>query len=183
MSACAAEVEHQIVARPVLNAEAVAKAIDRCGALSADSKTTLRQSLLGPRQVPEERLRGVTEMLLAELRTSFIAGRVASAVHLERQYFSTFFRLHLGITFSRWRRNVRVACAVYLLTQDVPVAQVACAVGYRTPSELGRALRKVTGLSPGRLMRGVLINRVMTAGPQAGAGVIGLRAEHGGGYE
>ncbi|MGI5176519.1 helix-turn-helix transcriptional regulator [Dactylosporangium sp. CA-152071] len=54
-----------------------------------------------------------------------------------------------GMSFGRWRTNVRLRAALSLLATGTPVAVVARRVGYRSPSAFIAAFRQAFGVSPG----------------------------------
>ncbi|UED86205.1 helix-turn-helix domain-containing protein [Streptomyces profundus] len=53
-----------------------------------------------------------------------------------------------GLSFSAWRAVLRVHLALALLAGGTPVAEVARAVGYTSPSAFTVAFRRVTGHAP-----------------------------------
>jgi AraC-like DNA-binding protein len=54
-----------------------------------------------------------------------------------------------GTSFARWRTQLRLQAALPRLVAGVPVATVARAVGYDTPSAFVAAFRRTTGVTPG----------------------------------
>jgi AraC-like DNA-binding protein len=58
------------------------------------------------------------------------------------------FPAETGMTFGRWRTQVRLRAALPLLAAGLPVATVARRVGYATPSAFVAVFRKVTGVPP-----------------------------------
>lgn len=61
---------------------------------------------------------------------------------------SRIFATEVGMTFSMWRRMVRMAAAVRMLAGGAPVASVAHRVGYSTTSAFSAAFRQVMGSQP-----------------------------------
>lgn len=59
------------------------------------------------------------------------------------------FARETGMTFGRWRTQVRLRAALPLLAQGVPVAVVARRVGYATPSAFVAVFRATVGVPPG----------------------------------
>jgi AraC-like DNA-binding protein/quercetin dioxygenase-like cupin family protein len=55
-----------------------------------------------------------------------------------------------GMTFATWRTHFRVAAALRLLANGMPVARVASTVGYATPSAFVAAFRRTVGTTPGQ---------------------------------
>lgn len=62
-------------------------------------------------------------------------------------------RRDTGMTFATWRTQIRVAAALRLLAQQVPVARVAAQVGYATPSAFVAAFKRTVGATPGTYFR------------------------------
>jgi AraC-like DNA-binding protein len=59
------------------------------------------------------------------------------------------FDAETGMSFGRWRTNVRLRAAMLLLAEGEPVAVVAHRVGYATPSAFIAAFRRQLGATPG----------------------------------
>lgn len=59
------------------------------------------------------------------------------------------FVAETGMTFGRWRNQLRLRAALPLLAQGVPVVTVARRVGYLSPSAFVAVFRKATGVTPG----------------------------------
>lgn len=59
------------------------------------------------------------------------------------------FRSETGMTFARWRTQVRIRAAIPLLADRAPVGVVARHVGYQTVSSFITAFRDTTGYTPG----------------------------------
>lgn len=62
----------------------------------------------------------------------------------------TFLR-ETSLTLDRWRRQARIVAAVRLLSEGERVADVALAVGYRSPSAFVAMFRRALGETPGRM--------------------------------
>lgn len=72
-------------------------------------------------------------------------GSGASARTLER-----LFRRETGLSFGRWRQQLRLQAAVRLLALGHPVTEVAFEVGYESPSAFIAMFRRALGTTPGR---------------------------------
>lgn len=59
------------------------------------------------------------------------------------------FEAETGMSFGRWRTNVRLRAAMLLLAAGEPVAVVAHRVGYATPSAFIATFRRQLGTTPG----------------------------------
>lgn len=92
------------------------------------------------------RLKLYVEQHLAE---PFSAADAARLLHLERTYFSKFFRRRVGICFSDWVRLVRLHKALELLREThAPIPVVADLSGFSTVRSLQRAIRRIVAVTP-----------------------------------
>jgi AraC-like DNA-binding protein len=80
-----------------------------------------------------------------------IVGRGASLRTIER-----LFQVETGMTFGRWRQQLRLVEALRLLAVGEPVTSVALDVGYESPSAFVSAFRRTFGVTPGRYFRQLL---------------------------
>ncbi|WP_246312417.1 AraC family transcriptional regulator [Pseudaquabacterium terrae] len=60
------------------------------------------------------------------------------------------FREQLGVSFGQWRQQVFLARALSLATQGRPMAQIAGALGYASPSAFTAMVRRTVGQPPRR---------------------------------
>ncbi|MFO8026944.1 MAG: AraC family transcriptional regulator [Opitutales bacterium] len=82
-------------------------------------------------------------------RESICLGDVASAVELSRERLSRLFHETLGITYSEYLVQVRLASARQLLKEsDAPITEVAYESGFQSLSQFNRHFAKLEGLSP-----------------------------------
>lgn len=78
---------------------------------------------------------------------------LAAEVGLHPVYVSRAFRAHVGVGLAEARRQARVRRAISALAQGRPIADVALDCGFADQSHLTRAVRAVSGLTPGRWRR------------------------------
>ncbi len=91
----------------------------------------------------------VTAYIREHLEQDIGLDELAGLVNLSRFHFCTAFRKATGHTPYAWLVRQRIVEAQRLLTiPDLPVTEVALAVGYQTPSAFTAAFRKVTGDTP-----------------------------------
>ncbi|MFC3123428.1 helix-turn-helix domain-containing protein [Pseudoroseomonas globiformis] len=92
------------------------------------------------------------EFIDNEIRLDELAGLVS----LSRFHFCTAFRLATGQTPHEWLTALRISEARRLLAQpDMPVTNIALAVGYQTPSAFASSFRRLTGMTPSAFRRGL----------------------------
>ena len=63
------------------------------------------------------------------------------------------FWAQTGLSFGRWRQQLRLAHALKLLAVGQPVTAVALDVGYDSPSAFVSTFRRTFGKTPGRYFR------------------------------
>jgi AraC-like DNA-binding protein len=74
-----------------------------------------------------------------------LRGVGASARTIER-----LFRADTGMSFGRWRQQLRLVHALRLLAMNRSITTVALDVGYESPSAFVYAFRRTFGVTPGR---------------------------------
>ncbi|MEU0467046.1 helix-turn-helix transcriptional regulator [Amycolatopsis sp. NPDC006131] len=102
----------------------------------------------------DERVRAVTDALLADPGDSRSLDAHARAIGVSRRTLTRLFVQDTGMSFDRWRTHMRLRAALPLLAEGRPVSSVARAVGYSTPSAFLAAFRRTVGTSPGRYLDG-----------------------------
>ncbi len=109
------------------------------------------------RQVPQElhlpmprdpRLRGLCEALLAEPGRDDTLERWSESAGASSRTLARLFASDLGVRFTDWRCQARLAAALARLAQGMDVATVARDVGYRSPSAFTAMFRKTLGAPP-----------------------------------
>jgi AraC-like DNA-binding protein/mannose-6-phosphate isomerase-like protein (cupin superfamily) len=96
----------------------------------------------------DPRARLVADALLsdpADQRTLAEWGRQVGA---SERTLSRLFAEQTGLSFARWRTNVRIGTSIALLAAGASVNAVARAVGYDSPNSFARAFREVVGQPP-----------------------------------
>jgi len=83
---------------------------------------------------------------------------VSNHVYLSSYYLSHLFKDELGITFVEYLTRVRIEAAKTLLTENnLPIADIAHAVGYEDASYFGKVFKKSTSVTPAKYRKGVWI--------------------------
>lgn len=107
-----------------------------------------------PRPV-DERVRVVTDALLADPADQRSLELHARAAGVSRRTLTRLFVHDIGMSFDRWRTHARLRAALVLLAEGQPVSRVAHAVGYATPSAFLAAFKRTVGTSPRRYLGSV----------------------------
>lgn len=113
-----------------------------------DGKTTnvIRRELLSPAS-----LRRAEEFLRASVTRDPSLNEIAAATGLSSYHFLRGFKAATGRTPFQWLRDLRIEIACGLLAAtDMPVAQLALEVGFKSQSHFGVVFRRLTGTTPAR---------------------------------
>ncbi|MGW0949878.1 AraC family transcriptional regulator [Streptomyces sp. NPDC002623] len=101
----------------------------------------------------DPRMRAIAERLIADPADQRELAAWADHVHASVRTLSRLFPSETGLSFARWRTQVRIRAAIQLLADGASVNTTARAVGYRKPSAFISAFRRVTGHTPGTYIR------------------------------
>jgi len=117
--------------------------------------TTLRDEIRQPDQQPlrltiprEERLARVANALLDDVADDRTLDAWAQVAGMARRTFMRAFSAQAGISFGRWRQQVRLFAALEMLAQGKSVTEVAIAVGYDSVSAFIEMFRTMLGATP-----------------------------------
>jgi AraC-like DNA-binding protein len=76
--------------------------------------------------------------------------QAAEHVYLSKSYFCRIIKDELGCTFTEYVNRLRIERSKLLLTgTGMPIAEIACAVGFDDQSYFNRIFKKQTGKAPG----------------------------------
>lgn len=99
--------------------------------------------------LPEDkRLKALCETLIAEPASSLTLDEWADRVGASGRTLARLFERELGMTFSQWRQQVRLAHAAPLLSRGMPLSRVAGELGYASQSAFSAMFKKTFGISP-----------------------------------
>jgi len=102
---------------------------------------------------PNQRRR-VVDYIDAHLDDDLSLRQLAAVARMSVPHFTVLFRRSMGRSAHRYVIERRVAAAQALLTGGgMTIAQVALETGFAHQSHLSRCMRKVTGLTPGEILR------------------------------
>lgn len=110
-----------------------------------------------PIEVPDpvdERVRAIADVLLANPADPRGLEAHARQIGVGRRTLTRLFVQDTGMSFDRWRTQLRMRTALPLLAEGQPVFRVAKAVGYATPSGFLAAFRRTVGVAPGQYLAG-----------------------------
>jgi AraC-like DNA-binding protein len=97
----------------------------------------------------DPRVRVIAERLIADPADSRELSAWADYTHASLRTLSRLFQNETGLSFARWRVQVRIRAAIQMLGTGATVDAAARHVGYRKTSAFIVAFRRVTGQTPG----------------------------------
>jgi AraC family transcriptional regulator len=101
------------------------------------------------RGLADWQVKRVTQYMQEHLDEEIGLDELAVLVSLSRFHFVTAFRLATGQTPHAWLTALRISRARQLLAHpELPVTDIALAVGYQTPSAFAASFRKSAGITP-----------------------------------
>jgi AraC-like DNA-binding protein len=100
------------------------------------------------------RARDVAEGLIADPADSRSLEQWGRTVGASGRTLARLFRSETGIGFEQWRRTTRIAAALPMLADGIPVATAARRVGYATQSAFVAAFRREVGTTPAQYFTG-----------------------------
>ncbi len=113
----------------------------------------MRQAPQQPLHLPmptDRRLVRVAQAILAQPGDARSLALWADWGGMSARTLSRLFRAETGCSFAQWRQQAALVHALEKLAQGVPVAAVADALGYASPSNFIAMFRRAFGESPGR---------------------------------
>jgi AraC-like DNA-binding protein len=96
----------------------------------------------------DQRLRRVCEAMQADPGSALTSGEWAARFGLSAKTLERDFGKNLGMTFGRWRQQLRLLAAVEQIGAGQPVTGVALDLGYRSPSSFSAMFRRTLGITP-----------------------------------
>jgi len=121
-------------------------------AMNALEEVLLWCDELNPRSLPgrrDRRLQAVLERLGWDYDQSWTVARMAALARLSPSRFSHLFQRELGISPMQYLERVRLQQASErLIMTDLPIADIACQIGFKCPFYFSRRFRRHTGCSP-----------------------------------
>ncbi len=96
----------------------------------------------------DKRLKALCETLIADPASPLTLDDLAKQVGASSRTLSRLFERELGMTFSQWRQQVRLAHAAPLIARGLPLSRVAAELGYASQSAFSAMFKKTFGQSP-----------------------------------
>ena len=92
-----------------------------------------------------------TAYIKEHLTEKLTLDQAAAQVYLSKSYFCRIIKDELGCTFTEYVNRLRIERSKVLLrSTSVPIAEIACAVGFDDQSYFTRIFKKQTGTAPGK---------------------------------
>ncbi|MBB3228225.1 AraC-like DNA-binding protein [Luteibacter sp. Sphag1AF] len=98
----------------------------------------------------DRRLLRIANAVLRQPNDSRTLEQWAEWAGLSSRTLSRLFAAETALSFAQWRQQARLTHALEMLAQGVPVAEIADALGYATPSNFIAMFRRGFGSTPGR---------------------------------
>lgn len=105
-----------------------------------------------PLQLPhlsDSRARHVAEIVLANPASTQQLSKLCRGSGASKRTVERLFQDEVGMTFGRWRQQLRLMHAVRLLAEGAKVTHAALEAGYSTPSAFICMFKKILGCTPG----------------------------------
>jgi AraC-like DNA-binding protein/quercetin dioxygenase-like cupin family protein len=96
----------------------------------------------------DKRLKALCETLIADPASVLTLEEWAQRVGASGRTLARLFERELGMSFGRWRQQVRLAHAAALITRGLPLSRVAAELGYASQSAFSAMFKKTFGQSP-----------------------------------
>jgi len=96
----------------------------------------------------DKRLQALCRMLMDEPASPRTLQQWAARVGASPRTLARLFERELGISFSGWRQQMRLAHAAPLIARGMPLSRVAAELGYASQSAFSAMFKKTFGQSP-----------------------------------
>jgi AraC-like DNA-binding protein len=109
-----------------------------------------------PLQLPhlsDPRLVRIAEILMSDPRDSRTLARLCKRTGAGKRSVERVFQQEIGMTFGKWRQQLRLMQGMRLLAEGAKVTHAALESGYSTPSAFTSMFRKALGTTPSSYFR------------------------------
>ena len=124
------------------------------GALLLDELQRAAPVRLGIELPQDRRLRRMCEAMLSDPAHHSLLSDWAREAGASPRTVARLFKDQLGISFQRWREQVRLGHAMTLAARGWPMRLIAAELGYANASAFGAMVRRSVGVSPARFFHG-----------------------------
>jgi AraC-like DNA-binding protein len=100
------------------------------------------------RHVSDARAARVAEMLLARPGSRSTLAQICKRSGASKRTIERLFQREAGMTFGKWRQQLRLMHAMRVLAEGAKITQAALEAGYSTPSAFISMFRKTLGTTP-----------------------------------
>jgi AraC-like DNA-binding protein len=104
-----------------------------------------------PLQLPhlsDPRLVRIAEILMSDPRDSRTLAQLCKGAGAGKRSVERLFQQEIGMTFGKWRQQLRLMQGMRLLAEGAKVTHAALESGYGTPSAFTSMFRKALGITP-----------------------------------
>ena len=112
------------------------------------TQSVLPLHLPWPTDAADSPIQHVCQALLDNPGDAATAAEWADRLAMGDKTFHRRFRQSTGMTFGKWRQQMRLMSSLTLLMQGIPITQVALAIGYESHSAYTTAFSKQFGQPP-----------------------------------
>lgn len=96
-----------------------------------------------------QQLRSIERYVKTHISRAISVAELAKETGLSESWFSRAFKQSIGVSPKRWICEYRVAAAQNLIrTADLPLSEIALAIGFADQAHLSRAFRQIVGQPP-----------------------------------
>lgn len=109
-----------------------------------------------PLQLPhlsDPRLVRIAEILMRDPRNSRTLAQLCKRTGAGKRSVERLFQQEIGMTFGKWRQQLRLMQGMRLLAEGAKVTHAALESGYNTPSAFTSMFRKALGITPSSYFR------------------------------
>lgn len=109
-----------------------------------------------PLQLPhlsDPRLVRIAEILMSDPRDSRTLAQLCTATGAGKRSVERLFQHEVGMTFAKWRQQLRLMRAMQFLAEGAKVTHAALESGYSTPSAFISMFRRALGITPSSYFR------------------------------
>jgi AraC-like DNA-binding protein len=109
-----------------------------------------------PLQLPhlsDPRLVRIAEILMSDPRDSRTLAQLCKGTGAGKRSVERLFQQEIGMTFGKWRQQLRLMQGMRLLAEGAKVTHAALESGYSTPSAFTSMFRKALGITPSSYFR------------------------------